>query len=120
MYQQTLAALCVLAAVTGCASKLENPTDYLTYRNEPLVKNVEKDMSKQEVLGIGGQPSAEMARTVSPGSCNDYILNADGHRQPYHVSFDSAGRVDHKGFMSCQQMESNERVKARPVHEGGY
>ncbi|WP_137818551.1 osmotically-inducible lipoprotein OsmE [Pseudomonas sp. 2FG] len=120
MYKQTLAAVSVLTALAGCASKYENPIDYLTYRDEPLVKNVEKDMSKQEVLGIGGQPSAERARTVNPGSCNDYILNVDGHQQPYHVSFDSAGRVDHKGYMSCQDMENNERARERPVHEGGY
>lgn len=120
MYKQTLVAFCVLAAVAGCASKLENPTDYLTYHNEPLPKNVEKGMTKAQVLTIGGTPSTELRRTESPGTCNNYILDKDGHQQAYYVSFDSDGEVDGKGFMTCAQMESNERVSKRPVHEGGY
>ncbi|MGH8433503.1 MAG: osmotically-inducible lipoprotein OsmE [Pseudomonas sp.] len=120
MYKQILAAFCVLAAVTGCASKLENPTDYLTYRDEPLAKNVEKGMTKAQVLSIGGTPSTELRRTESPGTCNNYILNKDGHQQPYYVSFDADGKVDGKGFMTCRDMENNEIAKKRPVYEGGY
>ncbi|MCY1553180.1 SmpA / OmlA family protein [compost metagenome] len=90
----------------------------MTYRSEPLVQQVDLDMSKQHVLEIGGPPSSEMRRTVEPGTCHDYILNKDGHQQAYHVSFNSAARVDGKGFMSCKQMESNERLRNRPAMGG--
>lgn len=58
MYKQSLAALFVMATLAGCAStKVQNPVNYITFRNEPLVKDVEKGMSQQEVLRIGGTPS---------------------------------------------------------------
>ncbi|HBX54637.1 osmotically-inducible lipoprotein OsmE [Pseudomonas sp. UBA2684] len=119
MYKQTLGAVCVLTTLAGCAGKPENPVDYLTYRDEPLVQQVDLDMNKQHVLEIGGPPSSQMTRTVEPGTCQDYILNKDGHQQAYHVSFNSAARVDGKGFMTCKQMESNERARANRNTGGG-
>lgn len=113
MYKHVLAVLLAGATLAGCSSRPENPVDFVTYRNEPLVKQVEKDMSKSTVLELGGPPSSEMARTVHPGSCNNYVLNRDGKEQPYYVAFNSADRVDSKGFMSCEQMEINERERAR-------
>jgi osmotically inducible lipoprotein OsmE len=113
MYKQSLGVVCVLATLAGCAGKPENPIDYLTYRNEPLVKQVELDMSKTRVGELAGPSSSEMQRTLTPGTCNNYILNKEGHQQPYHVSFNSADRVDGKGFMTCEQMEVNARERAR-------
>ncbi|MEN0108242.1 MAG: outer membrane protein assembly factor BamE, partial [Pseudomonas sp.] len=64
MYKtKLLAAFCALAAVTGCASKMENPVDYVTYRNEPLAKQVDVGMTKSQVLTVGGPPSTELNRT---------------------------------------------------------
>ena len=55
MYKRSLLALLVLASVAGCAStKVQNPVNYITFRDEPLVRNVEKGMSKDEVLRILG------------------------------------------------------------------
>ncbi|CAD5107023.1 osmotically-inducible lipoprotein OsmE [Zestomonas carbonaria] len=109
MYKQTLIVLCVLGSVAGCATKPENPVDYYTYRNQPLVKQVEDGMTRQQVLSIGGTPSSEVQRQLQPGTCNNYILTEAGHQQPYYVRFDSAGRVDSKGFMTCEQHEKNQR-----------
>ena len=112
MYKtQLFVAVCALAAVTGCASKLENPVDYVTYRNEPLSKDVDVGMSKSQVLTLGGPPSTELKRTVRSGTCNNYVMEKDGAKQVYYVSFDSHDRVDGKGFMTCEQMEHNERVQ---------
>ncbi|NQD91580.1 osmotically-inducible lipoprotein OsmE [Pseudomonas sp. CrR25] len=122
MYRSTLCTVSVLAALGGCVGTPENPIDYLTFGDEPLVQQVDLDMSKQHVLDIGGPPSGDSPRSVNPGSCHDYILNRDGHVQAYHVSFNSAGRVDGKGFMTCRQMESNERERERarnPIRSGG-
>lgn len=123
MYMRTLRVAGVLAALAGCAGQAENPIDYLTFRDEPLVQKVALDMHKQHVLEITGPPSSEEPRTVNPGTCNNYILHKEGQQQAYYVSFNSADRVDGKGFMSCQQMEKNQRARARaPVFDrgGGY
>ncbi len=123
MYLRTLSAAGVLTTLAACAGQTENPIDYLTYRNEPLVQEVALDMNKQHVLEIAGPPSNEVPRTASPGTCHNYVLNKAGQQQAYYVSFNSASRVDGKGFMSCQQMEKNERARARaPVFDrgGGY
>jgi len=111
MYTKTLATMCVLAAITGCTSAtVQNPVDFVTYRNEPLVKQVETGMTERQVLTIGGEPSGRVHRKVHPGTCNNYVLNKDGHQQVYYVTFNSDERVDSKGFMTCEQREANERA----------
>ncbi|MEB0040989.1 MULTISPECIES: osmotically-inducible lipoprotein OsmE [unclassified Pseudomonas] len=110
MYKQTLATLSVLAVLAGCSTTTQNPVDFVTYRNEPLVKQVEKGMNEQQVLTIGGEPSSRQHRMVHPGSCNNYVLNHEGSKQTYYVAFDGNGKVDTKGFMTCDQREANERA----------
>ncbi|MBS7661999.1 osmotically-inducible lipoprotein OsmE [Pseudomonas lalucatii] len=120
MNKPTLAVLALLATLPGCAAPLGHPAAYLTYRDEPLVAQVALDMNQQQVRDIAGAPSGVLQRSVSPGSCHDYILTRDGQPQAYHVSFDSAGRVDGKGFSTCTQMEDRERARARsPMGIGG-
>lgn len=111
MLKKSLAAMFILAAVSGCANTtVSNPVDYVTYRDQPLVKQVENGMTQTQVLTIGGTPSTRVQRKVHTGMCNNYVLNKDGHEQVYHVSFDANGRVDNKGFMTCEQREANERA----------
>ncbi|MEK1907807.1 MAG: osmotically-inducible lipoprotein OsmE [Pseudomonas sp.] len=110
MYKQTLAILGVVAVVSGCATKPENPVDYVTYRDQPLVKQVEDGMTKQQVMTVAGPPSSEVSRHDTQGSCNNYVLTHDGHQQVYYVNFDSSGRVDSKGFNTCEQHEINEKA----------
>ncbi len=57
MYKQTLAILLASATLAACGSRPENPVDYVTYRDEPLVKQVEHGMTMQKVIAIGGSPS---------------------------------------------------------------
>ena len=105
-------AICIFAPVVllaGCSGNVQNPVDRITFRDEPLVRDVETGMSQEQVLAIGGEPSKAAARTVVPGSCHDYILNRDGDQQPYYVSFDDSGRVDGQGFLTCDQLEENQR-----------
>ncbi|MFK3972339.1 osmotically-inducible lipoprotein OsmE [Pseudomonas sp. NPDC087358] len=111
MYKQSLAAVFAMAALAGCTSTtLQNPVDYATYRNEPLVKQVDDGMTEQQVLTIGGEPSTRVHRKVHPGTCNNYILNKEGHQQAYYVTFNANDRVDNKGFMTCEQREANEKA----------
>lgn len=112
MYKPLVATAAVLAGVAGCATP-----DYLTYRNEPLVAQVEEGMSTQQVLSIGGPPAAITERSASRGLCHDYLLSHAGQQQPYHVSFDAAGKVEHKGFVSCAEQER--AASERPAFGGG-
>ena len=113
MYKQSLAALFVMATLAGCAStKVQNPVNYITFRNEPLVKDVERHEP-------AGSPAhrrhafRHQKRLMKPGSCNSYILNKDGQQQPFYVSFDGSGKVDGSGFLSCSELDRHER-DARP------
>ncbi|MFJ2984641.1 MULTISPECIES: osmotically-inducible lipoprotein OsmE [unclassified Pseudomonas] len=106
MYKQTLAILLASATLTACGSHPENPVDYATYRDQPLVKQVEKGMTMQKVIAIGGSPS-NVIDLPHGGTCNDYILNRDGHQQAYYVRFDATGHVDAKGFKTCKQREED-------------
>ncbi|MGG2397858.1 osmotically-inducible lipoprotein OsmE [Pseudomonas sp. SH1-B] len=108
MYKHSIAVLAVAATLTGC-STFENPADYVTFRNEPLVKQVDHGMTRDQVEALGGPPSSEVRNDVTGGTCNNYVLNVDGLEQPYYVDFDVNGRVDGKGFMSCAQHEDNQR-----------
>lgn len=104
----SLVALAGALAVAGCtSSQVKSPIDSFTYRNEPLVKDVEKGMTRQEVLRLGGEPSDSSPRPNRSGLCHDYILSVDGKQQPYHVTFDGNNRVDGKGFSTCSQAERN-------------
>ena len=109
MFKRTLFFIAPLALLIGCSGNVQNPVDRITYRDEPLVRDVETGMTQARVLSIGGEPSRATARTVVAGLCHDYILNRDGKQQPYYVSFDSAGRVDGQGFLTCKQLEENQR-----------
>ncbi|AGI26232.1 osmotically-inducible lipoprotein OsmE [Pseudomonas sp. MT3] len=110
MDKRSLLALLVLASLAGCAStRVQNPVNYITFRDEPLVRNVDKGMTGEQVLRIGGPPSATQKRLMNPGSCNSYILSKDGQQQPFYVSFDGSGKVDGSGFMSCSELDRHER-----------
>jgi len=110
LHKHAFTALAVLVTLTGCShSQVQNPVDFLTYRNQPLVKQVELGMNEQQVLTLGGEPSSRMLRKAYPGTCNNYVLSKDGHQQVYYVSFNDIGRVDSKGFTTCEQHEKNQQ-----------
>ncbi len=113
MFKRALYPLAAVLVLAGCASNVQNPVDRITYRDEPLVRDVEEGMTQERVLAIGGEPSSAGARTAAPGLCHDYILSRDGKQQPYYVSFDASGRVDGKGFLTCRQLEENQRNQRR-------
>ena len=108
MHKHRLAVLALLSTVAAC-STMENPVDYVIYKDEPLVRDVRDGMTKNEVLTIGGPPSSQVQNSVESGTCNNYILTEDGKQQPYYVNFGSDGRVVGKGFMTCEDHQDNKR-----------
>lgn len=110
MYKHALAALLASAALVGCGSnRPENPVDYVTYREQPLVKQVGNGMTMQQVIAIGGSPSS-VIDLPHGGTCNNYVLNHEGKQQAYYVRFDATGHVDAKGFKTCEQRQKDEQA----------
>ncbi|WP_095082626.1 osmotically-inducible lipoprotein OsmE [Pseudomonas sp. Irchel s3h17] len=107
-----VALLVGFSTVAGCTSYAQ------IYRDQPLFANVENGMSKDQVQQIGGKPLSISERTVEPGSCFDYLLTQAEHKHTYSVSFDSYGKVDHTGFMTCAEW-SHAQQKAREPSSGG-
>ncbi|WP_077049075.1 osmotically-inducible lipoprotein OsmE [Pseudomonas sp. KK4] len=105
----------VLALVTlaGCSS------DARVFRDQPLVAKVEIGMNAEQVQQIGGAPLSISPRTVEAGTCYDYKLVQPDHRQPYNISFDSRGKVDHKGFMTCAEWSNAQRKAREPSRSSG-
>lgn len=96
----------VLIAMAGCSTNAQ------VYRDQPLVAKVQTGMSQDQVQSIGGNPLLVSDRTVVLGTCYDYMLSQTGQKQPFSVSFDGAGKVDHQGFLTCAQW-SNAQQKSR-------
>lgn len=102
-----------LMTLAGCN------TDSQIFRDQPLVAKVQIGMTQEQVQQIGGAPLSISNRTVEAGTCFDYKLVQPDRRQPYNISFDSRGKVDHKGFMTCAEW-SNAQQKARePARSSG-
>ena len=59
---------------------------------------------------VGSAQAATQVQVVGlfPGAA---VLNVDGLEQPYYVDFDVNGRVDSKGFMTCEQHQGNQRKR---------
>jgi len=113
MKNSIVVLVAVLSAVGGCYS------DSYVYRDQPLVAKVEMGMSKDQVQRIGGKPLSVAERTVEPGTCFDYILTQADHRQPFNVSFDGSGKVDHKSFMTCAEWSSAQQKAREPAQNTG-
>ena len=107
MYKHVLAVVLASATLVGCGSRPENPINYATDRDEPLVKQVENGMTMQRVIAIGGSPST-VIDLPHGGTCNNYVLNHEGRQQPYYVRFDATGHVDAKGFKTCEQRQKDD------------
>jgi osmotically inducible lipoprotein OsmE len=113
MYKKMIASALALTALAGCSHNVENPVDYVTYRNEPLVDQVKDGMTKQRATELGGPASSDITLDGNRGTCNNYVLNHKGKEQPYYVAFDINDRVVSKGFMTCEQHQHNEREKRK-------
>ncbi|WP_097303805.1 osmotically-inducible lipoprotein OsmE [Pseudomonas chlororaphis] len=111
MNKALILMLTLLSATSGCTSNSH------VYRNQPLVAKVETGMSQEQVRQIGGEPVSVTPRTVELGTCFDYVLTEAGHKQPFNVSFDSNGKVDHTSFLTCAEW-SHAQQKARAPGSG--
>ncbi|MGE7959159.1 osmotically-inducible lipoprotein OsmE [Pseudomonas sp. NPDC089530] len=106
--------IALLSAVAGCT------TNSHVYRNQPLVAKVETGMTQEQVRQIGGEPVSVTPRTVELGTCFDYVFTQGGRRQPFNVSFDGNGKVDHTSFITCAEWSSaQQRARSSGSGTGG-
>ncbi len=110
---KSLFTLAFVLAAGGCS------TEEHIYGAQPLVARVESGMSKDQVQQIGGKPDSITDRTVVPGTCFNYTLTQASQHQPYNISFDGNGKVDHKSFMTCAEWSQMQQKDREPSHSGG-
>ena len=79
-----------LTLLAGCTA-YDRTKDQFT---QPVVKDVKKGMSRQQVMQIAGKPSTEVTMVHARGTCQTYILGQrDGKVETYFVALDDTGHV---------------------------
>ncbi|NIG17589.1 osmotically-inducible lipoprotein OsmE [Pantoea sp. Al-1710] len=99
-----IAAAVTLVALSGCTT-YDKAESYVT---KPVVKDVKKGMTRDQVRQIAGAPSTEITMVHARGTCQTYILGErDGKAQTYFVSYNDVGRVMNYGFQSCKDYDTD-------------
>ena len=82
MFMRALLLAAALGSMSGCATKIENPTDYITYRNEPLVRQVEEGMtrSRSRPSAVVRPPSSSAASTPVPATITSSTTRGNSRR----------------------------------------
>ena len=65
-----LGAAAVLTVLAGCTA-YDRAKDQVS---QPLVKDVKKGMTRQQVMQVAGRPSSEVTMIHACGTCQTYIL----------------------------------------------
>ncbi|MCX0499992.1 osmotically-inducible lipoprotein OsmE [Erwinia billingiae] len=99
-----IGAAVALAVLSGC-SAYDRAESYVT---KPVVQDVKKGMTRQQVRDIAGPPSTEITMVHARGTCQSYVLGErDGKIQTYFVSYGDTGRVMNYGFQSCKEYDTD-------------
>ncbi|PKH26492.1 transcriptional regulator [Enterobacterales bacterium CwR94] len=99
-----LGAAVALAVLAGC-STYDKAESFVT---QPVVKDVKKGMSRDQVRQIAGAPSTEITMVHARGTCQTYVLGQrDGKAQTYFVSYSDTGHVMNYGFQSCAEYDTD-------------
>ena len=97
-------AAVALAVLSGC-SAYDRAESYVT---QPVVKDVKKGMTREQVRQIAGPASTEITMVHARGTCQTYVLGErDGKPQTYFVSYSDTGRVMNYGFQSCKEYDTD-------------
>ncbi len=93
-----------LALLSGC-STWDRAESYVT---KPVVQDVKKGMTRQQVHDVAGAPATEITMVHARGTCETYVLKErDGKLQTYFVSYNDTGRVMNYGFQSCKEYDTD-------------
>lgn len=93
-----------LTLLAGCTA-YDRTKDQFT---QPVVKDVKKGMSRQQVMQIAGKPSTEVTMVHARGTCQTYILGQrDGKVETYFVALDETGHVMNSGYQTCAEYDTD-------------
>ena len=99
-----IAAALTLATLSGCTA-YDRAESYVS---KPVVKDVKKGMTRDQVRQIAGPASTEITMVHARGTCQTYVLGErDGKQQTYFVSYNDTGRVMNYGFQSCKEYDTD-------------
>ncbi|MBT0720986.1 osmotically-inducible lipoprotein OsmE [Tatumella sp. TA1] len=97
-----------LAVLSGCTTYRQAES----YVTQPVVKNVKKGMTRQQVHQIAGTPSTDITMVHARGTCETYVIGKGTDNKPvtYFVSYSGSDRVMNYGFQSCQEYDTDPQV----------
>lgn len=99
-----LGAAAALTILAGCTA-YDRTTDQFT---QPVVKDVKKGMSRDQVAQIAGKPASEVTMIHARGTCQTYILGQrDGKQETYFVALDQTGHVINSGYQTCAEYDTD-------------
>ncbi len=99
-----LSAAAVMTMLAGCTAYDRTKDQVAT----PVVKDVKKGMSRQQVQQVAGKPSSEVTMIHARGTCQTYILGQrDGKTETYFVALDDTGHVMNSGYQSCAEYDTD-------------
>ena len=99
-----LGAAAVLTMLAGCTA-YDRAKDQVS---QPVVKDVKKGMSRQQVMQIAGRPSSEVSMVHARGTCQTYILGQrNGKTETYFVALDETGHVLNSGYQTCSEYDTD-------------
>jgi len=105
-----IGAAVALAVLSGCTA-YDRAESYVT---KPVVQDVKKGMTRQQVRDIAGPPSTEITMVHARGTCQTYVLGErDGNQQTYFVSYSDTGRVMNYGFQSCKDYDTDPQATTK-------
>lgn len=111
-----LGAAVVLTMLAGCTA-YDRTKDQFT---QPVVKDVKKGMTRQQVEQIAGKPSSEVSMIHARGTCQTYVLGQrNGNIETYFVAIDDTGHVINSGYQTCAEYDSNPQAPQSTHHKGG-
>ncbi len=99
-----LIAGATVAFLSGCTT-YHQAESYVT---QPIVKNVKKGMTRDQVHQTGGRPASEISMIHAKGTCETYIIGeSKGKPLTYFVSYNDTGHVMNYGFQSCTEYDTD-------------
>jgi len=99
-----IAAGAAIAILSGCTT-YHQAESYVT---KPVVKDVKKGMTRDQVRHIGGQPASVITMIHARGTCDTYIIGqSEGKPLTYFVSYNDTGHVMNYGFQSCTEYDTD-------------
>lgn len=105
-----LSAAAVLAMLAGCTAYDRTKDQF----SEPVVKDVKKGMSREQVRQIAGNPSTEINMIHARGTCQTYVLGQrNGKAETYFVALDETGHVLNSGYQTCAEYDTDPQLQQK-------